>query len=114
MLNDSDSPHNALQKLLAWQALSETQEVLQHLKMQAEMADRQIKASPLSIRVTLNRISGLEQVLPDAGTANNLHHQFIGNFQGLTHLERLLVERKAALEEIIKQQQLEEEASHGN
>lgn len=53
----------------------------------------------------------VRQVLPDGVTAAALHHQFIGNFQGLTELSRLVEARLAELEAIIKQQELDNQTT---
>lgn len=111
MLNDSDSPQHALEKLLAWVKLSETQEVLALLKDKAEVVDKQIKLSPLAVRVTVMQVNGMQQVLPDYGTANALHHQFIGNFQGLTELQRTLERRETDLRAQLKQ--IEQDQTNG-
>lgn len=79
------------------------------LRDKAKQADLQIKASPLAVRVTLTTIDGQMQVIPDGVTAAALHHQFIGNFQGLSELQRLLDNRKAELEDIIQQQKQQEQ-----
>lgn len=113
MLKDSDSPHNALESLSRWRALPETQEVLLQLKVLADKADRQSKASPFSYRVILteniNGVSIQRQVLPDGQTAEQMRHQFIGNFQGLSELSRLLDQRQEELTGIIEQQKQDEE-----
>ena len=108
MLNDSTSPLNALQKLLDFRRLEQRQQVLKYLRDKATEADLQIKRSPLAVRVTLQGPDGPMQVLPDHGTANALHHQFIGNYQGLTELDRLLSQREAELRAIIALQNQQE------
>ena len=108
MLNNSASPHNELEKLLHFLNLEETKEVLARLKSLAEAADRQAKASPFSYRITLiDNVDGRQvarQVLPDGHLAEQMRHQFIGNFQGLNALSKLLDDRKAELEELITEQ----------
>lgn len=99
MLNDSESPQNALQSLLVWQALPETQEVLKLLKDKADLADLGLKRGPLGYR---DNVDG--RVL-DGDTITQLRCQFIGEEKGLRELSRLLTERELTLREKLKQQQ---------
>ena len=108
MLNGSTSPHKELDNLLRWLALPETQEVLNLLKDKSEAADRQIKSSPIAHRITLQTIEGPTQVPIDGVLYAALHNQFIGNFQGLTELSRVLANREADLRALIKQQEEKE------
>jgi len=47
-------------------------------------------------------------------TAASLHNQFIGNFQGLNELERLLDAREAELKSLIQLQQRQDEERQQN
>lgn len=104
MLNDSGSPHNDLQKLLAWRSLPETQEVLRYLQDKAEAAQAGANKGPLQFSVNGER--------PDMTVIRALQDRFQGNREGCRELERLLKERQMALEQLIAEQKQAEEERH--
>ena len=105
MLNDSVSPHSALEKLCQWRNSSETQEILAYLRGKAQEADKQGRASPL-----LFKANGLPLPLD---TVRCLQDRFIGNAEGCRELERFLDERQNWLEEAIKTLNQNLEERHG-
>ncbi len=101
MLTDSNSPHNDLESLLRWRALPETQEVLKWLRDKAQPAFRLALAGPTEYRINSGGESG---VIPDGSVIQQMRDQFIGNYQGLSALEKHLDFTEQALREIIQQQ----------
>ena len=93
MLTDSLSPLNDLQNLRNWRVLPETQEVLKQLKGLSLMASQMALASPQVYHKDLDGVK-----------CDQLRHQFIGNYQGLSKLEKLLDDREAELSKLVEDQ----------